>query len=120
MSGVVAGAGSSSRDPSPTEEGTAGGDLPAIAANPDQGAWVPHLHSGTATRGRGERGRRADLPPLALAGCVSLCALPFIFLLVTPWFGFRAALGTALAVVAGITVLCWLLCAAARLPDERR
>ena len=57
---------------------------------------------------------------MALAACVSLCALPFVFLLVAPWFCFRTALGVALVIVAGITILCWLLCAAARLPGPGR
>lgn len=64
-------------------------------------------------------GRRADLTPMAVAVCVGLCAFPFVFLLVTPWLGVRVALGAALALVTGITVLCWLFCAAARLPGER-
>ncbi len=57
---------------------------------------------------------------MALALCVSLCALPFVLLLVAPRFGFRAALGTALVIVAGITVVCWLLCAVTRPPGTRR
>lgn len=67
-----------------------------------------------------EHSRRVDLTPMALAVCVSLCALPFVLLLVAPRFGFRAALGTALVIVAGITILCWLFCAASRLPGTGR
>jgi Na+-driven multidrug efflux pump len=82
---------------------------------------VTHLQTRAATgrSGRVGRGRHADLTPMTLAACVSVCALPFVFLLVMPWFGFRVALGAALAIVTGTTIVCWLFCAAARLPDER-
>ena len=59
-------------------------------------------------------GQGRDLTPMVLALCVGLCALPFVFLLVTPRLGFRAALLTALAVLAGVTVLCWAVCASAQ------
>ncbi len=88
----------SSREPSQAVGRPADGDLPAITANRE----------------------RTDLTPMLIAACVSLCALPFVFLLITPWLGFRAALGTALALVVSIAVLCWLFCAAARLPGDRR
>ena len=51
-------------------------------------------------------GQGRDLTPMVLALGVGLCALPFVFILVTPRLGFRAVLLTALAVLAGVTVLC--------------
>ena len=82
---------------------------------------MPHLHARAAseTSGRVEPGRGVDLTPMTLALCVSLCTLPFVFLLVAPRFGFQAALGTALVIVAGITIVCWLLCASTRLHGTR-
>ncbi len=51
---------------------------------------------------------------MALSLCVGLCTLPFVFLLVAPMLGLRAALGTALVVFAGVTIVCWALCASGR------
>jgi hypothetical protein len=53
-------------------------------------------------------GRRRDLTPMALTLGVALCTLPFVVLLVVPWFGVRVALGVALGVLAAISVVCWL------------
>lgn len=79
---------------------------------------LPAMNS-TATR-EARPGRGADLTPMALALCVGLCTLPFVFLLVAPRFGFRAALGTALVVVAGLALLCWAVCASAHVHDQAR
>ena len=46
--------------------------------------------------------------PLALA--IWLCALPFVFLLVGPWLGFRSAVATAIGLLVVITAVCWMLC----------
>jgi len=74
---------------------------------------VPSLdRSGARPRTAARRGR--DLTPMALSLCVGLCTLPFVFLLVAPMLGLRAALGTALVVFAGVTIVCWALCASGR------
>lgn len=75
----------------------------------------PSLHRPAARRGPVPR-RGHDLTPMALSLCVGLCTLPFVFLMVTPWLGARAALSTGLVVLGAITVLCWALCAAGRPP----
>lgn len=53
---------------------------------------------------------------MALALGVWLCALPFVFLLLAPWLGIKVAGGTALALLAVIAGICWVLCSA-RDPD---
>ncbi len=72
---------------------------------------VPFLHRLAVRRGPVPPRGGHDLTPMALSLCVGLCPLPFVFLLVTPWLGVRAALGTALGVLGLITILCWALCA---------
>ena len=46
--------------------------------------------------------------PLALA--VWICTLPFVFLLVGPWLGIRAAITTALVLLIVMLAVCWVLC----------
>ncbi len=48
---------------------------------------------------------------MALALCVWLCTLPFVFLLIAPWLGARIAVVTALVLLVVIGVACWALCA---------
>lgn len=50
---------------------------------------------------------------MTLALAVWACTLPFVFLLVVPLLGARAALTTALALLVGIGLVCLALCAAA-------
>ncbi len=47
---------------------------------------------------------------MAMALAVWLCTLPFVFLLVVPWLGLRAAVTTAGALLAGIVAVCWVTC----------
>lgn len=68
----------------------------------------------------GRATRRSGTPPaggvrssMTLALAVWACTLPFVFLLVAPLLGARAALTTALALLAGISIVCLALCAAA-------
>lgn len=49
--------------------------------------------------------------PLALSSGVWVCTLPFVFLLVGRWAGMRAAVAMALVLLAGILIICWVLCA---------
>ena len=63
---------------------------------------------------RAEKTDRSSTMILALV--VWLCALPFVFLLVMPLLGFRAALGVALALLLGIALVCWALCSVGRSP----
>ncbi len=51
---------------------------------------------------------------MVLALVVWLCALPFVLLLVMPLLGFRATAGVALALLLGITLVCWALCRVGR------
>lgn len=60
------------------------------------------------------RGRR-DWIPAALTICVWLCTLPFVFLLIVPWLGVRAAVVTALALLPVIAVACWALSSGSRM-----
>lgn len=64
---------------------------------------------------RADRQRR-DWVPMGLTLCVWVCTLPFMFLLVVPWLGARAAVGMALALLAVLAVACWALCSASRAP----
>jgi len=41
---------------------------------------------------------------------VWVCTLPFVFLLMVPWRGFRVALITAVLLLGGLTVVCWAMC----------
>lgn len=59
--------------------------------------------------------RRLDWVPMGLALCVWLCTLPFVFLLVAPWFGVRIAVVTALVLLVVVGVACWALCAGHRI-----
>ncbi len=52
--------------------------------------------------------------PMTLAVAVWLCTLPFVFLLLVPWRGARAAVTGAVLLLVGITAVCWTLCAAGR------
>ena len=62
--------------------------------------------------------RRRDWVPMGLALCVWLCTLPFVFLLIVPWLGVRAAIVMALALLPVIAVACRKLCAENRVPRE--
>ena len=57
---------------------------------------------------------RGNGTTMVLALVVWLCTLPFVFLLVMPALGFRPALGVALALLLGITLVCWALCSVGR------
>lgn len=48
--------------------------------------------------------------PMALAAGVWLCTLPFVFVLLAPWAGGKAAGGAALALLVVIAGICWSLC----------
>lgn len=56
------------------------------------------------------RDNRGSATTIAVA--VWACTLPFVFLLIVPWLGLRAAVTTALALLVGISLVCWVLCAA--------
>jgi hypothetical protein len=58
--------------------------------------------------------RRRDWVPMGLALCVWLCTLPFVFLLIAPWFGVRVALVTALVLLVIVGMVCWVLCVGGR------
>jgi hypothetical protein len=67
------------------------------------------LLSASARRRRPDR--PGDRAPMLLTLAVGLCAVPFVLLLVGPLLGLRAAVGVSLALLAGITLVCWALCA---------
>ncbi len=78
-------------------------------ATPDRGA---------AAEARPRTKWRRDWAPMALALCVWLCTLPFVFLLVVPWLGARVAVVTALVLLGVIAVACRALCLGSRVgPD---
>jgi hypothetical protein len=54
--------------------------------------------------------------PLGLGLCVWLCVTPFVFLLVAPWAGLRAAVVLALALLPVIALACRKLCAGSHVP----
>ncbi len=65
----------------------------------------------------GRRPRRQDRPvagdggsTMSMALMVWLCALPFVFLLVAPLLGLRAAVTAALLMLVGISALCVGVC----------
>lgn len=60
--------------------------------------------------------RRPDWVPMGLAVCVWVCTLPFVFLLIVPWLGVRAAVVTALVLLVVIGVAGWALCSGNRVP----
>jgi len=60
--------------------------------------------------------QRRDWVPMGLTLCVWLCTLPFVFLLIVPWFGVRAAVVMALALLPVIAVACRKLCSGSRVP----
>ena len=67
--------------------------------------------------------RRRDWVPMGLTLCVWLCTLPFVFLLIVPWLGVRAAVVMALALLAVIAAACWVLCSGSRVrrgPSTRK
>ena len=70
---------------------------------------------GWSTTERAARPRDRSSMMLALA--VWLCTLPFVFLLMVPWLGVRAALTTALLLLVGISFVCWGVCAWSRSTD---
>lgn len=57
-------------------------------------------------------GRARDWIPMGLTLCVWVCTLPIVALLIAPWLGVRAAVVTALGLLAVLTVVCWALCSA--------
>ena len=62
-------------------------------------------------------GRRwPDWMPMGLALCVWLCTLPFVFLLILPWFGARVAIVTAVVLLPVIAVACSTLCSGSHVP----
>ena len=77
--------------------------LPLLAARRERAAKRP--------------ARPRDRSSMMLALAVWLCTLPFIFLLVVPWLGTRAAVTTALLLLAGISFVCWSVCAWSRSTD---
>lgn len=63
---------------------------------------------------RGGDRRRPDWAPMGLTVCIWVCTLPFVFLLIVPWLGARAAVITALVLLVVIAVACWALCSGSR------
>jgi hypothetical protein len=63
-----------------------------------------------------------DRVPMVMALVVWLCSLPFVLVLLVPWLGLATAATIALALLAGITVVCWAMCAwtAPRCEHDRR
>ncbi|MBI2217687.1 MAG: hypothetical protein HYU51_10350 [Candidatus Rokubacteria bacterium] len=57
----------------------------------------------------GRRGARRDRSFTAVAVAVWIGTLPFVFLLVTPLHGVRAAVITAVAMLIGLVVVCWAI-----------
>jgi hypothetical protein len=78
-------------------------------------AWKA-LHA--ATTGPRARRRPRDWIPMGLTLCVWLCTLPLVFLLIAPWFGVRAAVATAVALLLIMAVVCQMLCSWRRLPRQ--
>lgn len=70
----------------------------------------------SSATGRTGGNRSGSAMPLALA--VWLCTLPFVFLLVGPWFGLRTAITTALVLLVVIAIVCWALCKAGGMHHE--
>lgn len=66
---------------------------------------------------RQEPARRRDRSSMILAFAVWLCTLPFVFLLMVPWLGTRAAVTTALVLLVGISFVCWVVCTWGRSSD---
>jgi len=53
---------------------------------------------------------RDDRSAMALTAGVWLCTLPFVFLLLGPWLGFKAVLAVALAWAVALAAVCWMIC----------
>lgn len=83
--------------------------LAAIIALPAGMGWQ-------ARRGV-SRAQSHGQPTMGLALMVWLCTLPFVFLLVKPQLGWRAAALAGLLMLAGIMALCWSVCAWRRRPS---
>jgi hypothetical protein len=47
---------------------------------------------------------------MALTLGMGLCTLPFLFLLLVPWFGWRIGLLAAGVWIAVLAVACWMVC----------
>lgn len=72
----------------------------------------PLLGAAPSARGPGQTlAARRDRSFMPVALAVWLCTLPFVFLLVTPFLGVRAAVTTSLAILVGLLVVCWDICA---------
>jgi hypothetical protein len=54
---------------------------------------------------------QSRFPSMGLALMVWACTLPFVFVLMVPWLGTRAAITTSLALLAGLVFVCWAVCA---------
>ena len=78
--------------------------LSAIITLPLVAGWI----------GTGRSGTSRDAAPMDLTLGLALCTLPLVFLLVAPWLGLRVAIGAAVAVLAGLSIVCWILCASGR------
>jgi len=80
-------------------------------------AEVPSQRRWTLVSWRLRRRRRTkptvgnDHSFMTLALAVWVCTLPFVFLLVTPLLGVRAAVTTSLVILVGLLVVCWGICA---------
>lgn len=54
--------------------------------------------------------RQDPVESMGLAVAVWVCTLPFVFLLMVPWRGVRAAVVTALIILGGVIAVCWSVC----------
>jgi hypothetical protein len=59
--------------------------------------------------GRWRSGPRRE-STLELGVGIGVCVVPSVFALVAWWVGWRAGVTVALAVVAAIALVCWILC----------
>jgi hypothetical protein len=66
--------------------------------------------------GRRLPGPRRDTTAVELGLGIALCAVPFAFVVMAWWRGWRAGLAGALAIATVIALVCWGLC---RNPRDR-
>jgi hypothetical protein len=81
--------------------------LALIVALPLVTGWVKRR---SARPGPDARQHRGDRSATELTAAVWVCTLPFMFLLLGPWLGWKAILVIALAWAAVMAAVCWMIC----------